>query len=351
MRIRALLGVCASLFLAGCAPVQSVKLATAAGPAITDASGRGHATGLVYHLPLMDFVLSVTVLDGGKKPTPKVTLSDPYPDLSSAYVLLPGRSQGTNANLDLGVDTNGLLTSTSITTTSAVGDILKNLAATVAVRNAQLLDFSLIQPESTPPKPATPVKPCMTAGTYVSIVSLRDFRNGVQDFCGVTFRLDQTLRWTTVMAPADQDKVKARVYYRQLRPVRIIATLDENPQEHVAYLLLVPDPDQVSALAVPRTFFADNTTTMTFKNGMPTEYKPQANSEVLGALKMPADVIGAYFAAFGQVFSAFGDAKGKEAAAAKASVSLQAQQYKDELCLQALAAKDDHVISATCPSN
>lgn len=351
MRIRALFGVGASLFLAGCAPVQSVKLATAAGPAITDASGRGHATGLVYHLPLMDFVLSVTVLDGGKTPTPKVTLSDPYPDLSSAYVLLPGRSQGTNANLDLGVDTNGLLTSTSVTTTSAVDDILKNLAATVAVHNALPLALNLGKSEAPPPKPATPAQPCMTAGTYVSIVSLRDLRARAEDFCGVTFRLDPTLKWATVMAPADQDKVKARVYYRQLRPVRVIATLDENPQEHVVSLLLIPDPDQVSALAVPRTLFADNTTTMTFKNGMPTEYKPQANSEVLGALKLPADVIGAYFAAFGQVFNAFGDAKGKEAAATKASIGLQTQQYKDELCLQALAAKDDHVISATCPSN
>lgn len=346
MRIRALLCVSASLVLTSCAPVQSVKLKTTA----SDSTGEGPSTGLVYHLPLMDFVLSVTVADGGKPPTPKVTLSDPYPDSSAAYVLLPGRSQGTNANLDLGVDANGLLTSTSVTTTSAVDDILKNLAATVAVRNSGLLSSVHGIQGVAPQIPVTPNKPCTTAGTYVSVVSLKEMSQP-HSICGVTFTLDSNEPWGTVLPPANQEKRQARVYYRQLRPVRITATLDENPQERIGYLLLIPDPSQVSALAVPRTFFADNTTAMTFKSGMPTEYKPQANSEVLGALKLPADVIGAYFGAFGQVFSAFGDAKGKEAAAAKAALGLQTQQYKDELCLQALAAKDEPVISATCPGN
>ncbi len=172
--------------------------------------------------------------------------------------------------------------------------------------------------------------------------------------CRVQFTILPQMYKTSPSAASDSAQGISGIYYRQLVPVIVTAQmLDSNDKaldETLAFMVMVPDRQQVSALEIPRNLFADNTTTITLNQGQPTNYSPQVNSEVLGLFKIPADVIGAYFGAFGKLFTSFGTAKAAETTGASSAAALKAEQYKIQLCLKALTAKVPSDISTYCPT-
>jgi hypothetical protein len=82
---------------------------------------------------------------------------------------------------------------------------------------------------------------------------------------------------------------------------------------------------------------------------MPTKYAPTTESEALAALKLPADVIGAYFGAVGNVFTAFSAVDKARTTAEADDAAVAFQQWKTEQCLAAIrASTDPAVIRAAC---
>lgn len=80
---------------------------------------------------------------------------------------------------------------------------------------------------------------------------------------------------------------------------------------------LLPDDSEFLFLPVPRTLFAAAETGHTLTDGIggPAPYKLTSDGEVLALLGLPATVLGTYFEALGQVFTAFSTRRTNETTA------------------------------------
>ncbi|MFC4761780.1 hypothetical protein [Dyella koreensis] len=322
------------------------------------------SSGLVYHLPLKLLKLQVTV--EGTKQTPDVLLSEAYGDPSSTYVLEVSRSQFGDNALDIGISEKGLLSTADAQTTSRADDVLKNVAS-LAASSALMAEHIKGIPKN---QTGVPSGKCIGDGIYSVLI---DVRSPGAALCEIEFQIiplgpDATLNRDDANNPVgNQDKHAADIctapdarpndcrqvngiYYRQFAPFQIIATRGNDDDNPSGFLVMAPDPRQVNMLPVPSSLFADNHTYIKLVDGMPIEYKPTVNSEVVGVLKIPADVIGAYFGAIGNLFKAFGDSKSAQASALGDVAALKLKQYKTDLCLKAIASRDDKSVSTACTS-
>ncbi|MFK2903009.1 hypothetical protein ISP17_03470 [Dyella ginsengisoli] len=344
-----------SLLASGCANIKSQRVN----------EGAAGYDGLIYHLPLKDIRLSVTVADDSqgsgatKIYTPNVEAGEAYPDMSSSFLMTISRSEFGSNSLEISVSTSGLLSVSKSTSTSAVDDIAKSIASSMASRRLDLF-FNLGRIV------ASPDQSCPVSGVYSRLVTFDELKKSDQNLCGFDFHV--TSNASRLPSPTINDvaplpnggvagnamalgRVYSGIYYRQAIPVHIEATQASLRQLVRGFIVFIPDENAVYKLPVPRNFFANNSTNITLSDGMPTGYNPQKNSEVLGLFKIPADVIGAYFEAFGKLFTAFGDAKKSEAAASANVAYLQLQESKTQLCLKAIAANDADGIKASCPTS
>ena len=64
-------------------------------------------------------------------------------------------------------------------------------------------------------------------------------------------------------------------------------------------------------------------------------------ARLVSLLNLPADVIGAYFSAVGQVFDSFKSNDTKEATALSESLDLELTKQKYEACIAAIEAKEE----------
>ena len=95
---------------------------------------------------------------------------------------------------------------------------------------------------------------------------------------------------------------------------------------------------EVTRRGIERTAFSDNKTDFTFVDGMLTDYVQDADSDLIGLLKLPADVIQAYFSAVGAMFTKKKDLSETEKDYLSAIQSLELQKLKTEGCLAAIQA-------------
>ncbi len=104
------------------------------------------------------------------------------------------------------------------------------------------------------------------------------------------------------------DKARPGIFYRQDRSYMVTAELQgKNGTILFNKTAVVRSPSESKTLFLPvsRSFFADSTATFKLVDGVPTDYGQDDKSELVGALIVPAKVIGAYFAAAGEFFTAF----------------------------------------------
>ena len=73
-------------------------------------------------------------------------------------------------------------------------------------------------------------------------------------------------------------------------------------------------------------------------------YNQVTDSELVGLLKLPSDIVSAYFAAVGALFNNFSSTDEAKTKALAASLKLELEQKKHEACLRAIAAKDEQAI-------
>jgi hypothetical protein len=276
-------------------------------------------------MPKRDFVVTIKVEDKNVK---EVTLgvTEAYPDVSKPYLLRYGRNPLGKNTLDVGVTPAGLLTSTKSTTVSGVSTALQNLATSVTQIDGLKMNV----------QPSRGAVPCS---------------NGIHKFvfhskgkvqtppCGVDVSIDAIDALPTGSGHSNSAKVEhAGVYYRLNLPYKMKATfVDKNRDAYnVETILLSPSESTTFFLPASSTFFSNSSAEFGFVDGIPTKFGLDTDGEVVALFKLPADVIGAYFAAVGALFENFSKKYKYEAEAQAGKLSVELAKKKYEMCTAAI---------------
>ncbi|MBT0964231.1 hypothetical protein [Denitromonas iodatirespirans] len=297
--------------------------------------------GLVYYMPKRDFIVTIEVEKPDKsiERIKAITLdvTDAYPDLEHAFVLKHHNSAINTHTSHYRVTTSGLLDGAASSDVKsnfgAAGDALGGLIGTITTKTVSVTD-------------TTPKAPC-TAGTHIFTGEREEISK--LGPCGLTLTI------TPLGHEADDAQAMAQknlavgsaegIYYRQALPYRMqLSGVFGNQHVDKARIVFNPTGAPIQSLEVASGLFADSQSTWNFDNGSPKESKVVTNGEVVGVLVLPAKVIGAYFKAVGEVFSAFSATDSAEAKALGARTTLEMAKLKSEACIKAIEAKDEDLI-------
>lgn len=286
--------------------------------------------GLVYFLPKKDVLVTLTVA-GGKLTGVTMVATAAYPDRSAAFELTHS-SNGLAKNVTSFEVRNGLLTSTTGAMTSGVSDALKNLAAS----SAQIGGTRSATDTGDP-------KVCGNDGNHVYRIPSTETGRKI---CGIDITIEQLAPTLPAISAstAEQFDVKQNrpgIYYRQVEGLLVVA---QGQGLNAASIIHVP-ASPTYFLPAGRSFFANGGAEISLEEGVPTKFKRDSDNEVVALLKLPADVIAAYFSAVGGIFDAFKTSDSKETAALQESLTLESAKQKYAVCLSAIKAADDELIS------
>lgn len=292
--------------------------------------------GISYFMPRRDIVVTLVVEGGERKIS--VEPGGVYADQSAEYVLRYHRNMVGKNDLKLTVTNQGLLQTSAAVTTSSLTDALKNLASAVAWTGPLPMMA-----------PAPPALPCAADGTYtynIPIVTPLP-ANACPAFCGLTCNI------TRLSSPGGgYSKAQAKnkgsspgIYYRQAIPY--LVTVSDGAQT-VPVLTSSPTDAPVRFAPISRALFTNSNSTVTLQDGMLTGYNQEADGELVALFKLPADVIGAYFAAVGNMLTSRNTALQNEKTYLETIRLLEQQRKTTDDCLKALADKDDDQIAKLC---
>lgn len=264
--------------------------------------------------------------------TVNVTTTPPYPDRSQAYWLQFGTNWLGKNTLNIGISPAGLLQSTKSTTEPGISDALTSLAR-VAAYSVALVDDK-------------DDDPCNkgTEGTYIYRIELPAESSGPH--CGFSVSAKE-IDFPDGRVPIARTPSRraSGIYYRQAIPY--VVTVERNGYTMTG-VLYSPSDSETYFLRARRTLFARNEAEFTFKDGMPTLYKQEADGELVALAKLPADVLGAYFGAIGEVFGQIAAKPTGEAELIQAQMNLEHARFRQEQCRTAIEANNTDVIAATC---
>lgn len=372
---------------AGCASIRSTKLPMEGDPKIATSGG------MVYYLPMQRLELTLTVSeqkpdtdDAGKKQEqatgagtkqqknrvgkqsaplaapPKlvrnITISESrvFGDPDGRYVAQYRRNHiGSNA-LKVTTNADGLLSGEgSGSTTSGVAEFLK------AAAGAHGTDFSF---SMTGPEITMEAKPnlCAKAGVYKWTFDAKLSSQTEQALmqCQIKVFVCNPGNSNEICAPigndppsqswkhANPEKYGRGYFYRQKRTFEIRAHDELRNSHQIFYASLVGRHSPTEYMPIPRTVFADTDWKVGFTDGIPTVYDIKAGGDVLGLIKLPAEVVKAYSEAV------LAGVKRKSGLAEEEVKSLQqlnalaAQQVKYEACRAAAQTRDEDKIKAAC---
>ena len=303
--------------LSACSSIKSIQ---------SPNKGTCSVEGLTYFMPKKDFLVTITIKE---KQITKIVLGTTasYPDLSTQYVLRHGGNVFGKNTLDVGVNEAGLLTSAKSTTVSNVGDAFKNLAATFG--QLGVLGMAALTDQA------------CTDGDH-SFVFKVPVPPGPHKACGIDINITkQTDSANVVPHSKTAKKEYSGIFYRQTIAYLITAV---GNGLNVASVVFSPSESETHFLPVSRTFFSNNEADFVFVEGIPTKYKQETEGEIVALLKLPADIIGAYFTAIGNVFDSFKSKDTKQADTLAESLKLEPMKKKYDACISAIKAGDDELI-------
>ena len=288
----------------------------------------GPNEGLVYFLPKKDVLVTLTVA-GGKVTSVTLGATAPYPDRQAAYMLTHS-TNGLAKNVTTLEIKNGLLTSTAGARSSGVADALKNLASS----SAGLTNREAVDPDAK--------SVCGADGNHTYRVASD---SNQAEFCGVTITITPLgtadAQMGTGGSPAPTGGARSGIYYRQVQGLLVVADGRGLNAASIVYIPAKP----TYFLPAGLSFFANNGAEITLEDGVPTKFKRDADGEVVALLKLPADVIAAYFTAVGGIFDAFKTRDNKESLALQESLKLELVKQKYVVCLAAVRSDDDELIT------
>lgn len=316
-------------------PVESLK------PGEVNQAGPAASEGLIYFLPRRDVLLTLTVVnkidgvpvDENHVSQVEIGTTQSYPDLARAYVLLYHKNAIGKNTLDVTVGENGLLTSAASTTKITLVEVLEKLAGVASV-SSRAEKINVRQPSRITCDP----------GTHTFILPIPYFGRP-EDTCGITVAVGPPAVTTGTDKSSDSQSSASRefpsapsgIYYRENLPYTVTVTGGTNGVSKAA-IVFSPNQSATHFLPISRTVFSDNNATLAFNNGVPVNYKEEVDGEAVALIKLPANIIGAYFGAMGRVFDAFKGRDEKEATALAQSLKLELAKQKFDACMAALRA-------------
>lgn len=305
------ISIIAGLALAACSSIESAR------------EPKAEFEGLSYYMPNKDFVATITIK--AKEPA-KVTFAETaaYPDLRQRYVMRFATNLVGKNTMNITVTEKGLLSTATSDTVAGISEALKNLAASLGTARGLGRTAAL---------PAT----CL-AGDHVFIFDATSIGGTA---CGVDISIKKLEVASDGQLPVAQSPVSG-IYYRQYEPYRLTAT---GSGTDVATILFSPSQSPTRLLPITQTLFANSHAEFAFTDGVPTKYNVNADGEAIALLKLPADVVSAYFAAVGSVLDAFKANDAKEAERLNAALKLQLAQQKYDACIAAIRANDTPTVT------
>jgi len=339
--------------------------------------GKEVSEGLTYFMPKKDIQITLNVNKDKKVTIVSVNAMPAYPDFTEYYVLKYKFNLFGENKLDVGINENGLLTSSKAIMTSKVNEALGNLAYSARTL-AGLMELD---------KPDKEIA-CPDEGNYIFM--MKHPYDETKELCGMKVKITQTDKdnfdkVNSFTSPESIPKLekytntieKSGVYYRQLVPYEILITKnvltrnkDSNPEEAIANgdepegevkpegtlpagtlrlatTLFLPS-SKTFFLPISKTFFADNSADFSFVDGMPTKYVQETKSEFAALFKLPGDIIGGFMKGLGAIFENFKTINTSQSEASAASLQNELIRYKTEMCLAAMKKDDKAYLNENC---
>nr|WP_082919269.1 hypothetical protein [Pseudomonas chengduensis] len=305
-----------ALFIAACSSISSIEKPS-------------EVEGLTYYMPKKDFVVTV-VVKGGNIEDVSLGVTPAYADMSTQYVLSHRSSVVGKNTLDVSVTDKGLLATSKSTTVSSLSEAFKSLATSYG-RLDKVLAVDAVPAD----------KACAKDGEHIFTYSVV---NSTETPCGLKVTIERLGGGSNVIGHSKSEgESHSGVFYRQNEPYKISVT---GNGLNFSSIVFSPSRSNTFFLPVSKTLFANNEAEFQFNDGVPEKYKQDVDGEAVALLKLPADVIGAYFGAVGSVFDSFKSNDQKESEAINASLSLEIAKKKYTACLEALNAGDKALVES-----
>lgn len=291
--------------------------------------------GLVYHLPKRDFLVTVT-REANKPPVVALSVTEPYGDLSTTYVVEHNSHLLAKNKLTVNVNEAGLLSTSKATTTIDLDGVAKAIGGLGGRTRASIV--------KSPIEKSAKLPECMAVGSHVFVIQVpgEDIpvcRPGPNaDPITVSIRplwATTPIKVETRTSPGTRD---SGLFYRMNRPYLMAAA---GPEVNAASLVMSPSESQTYFLPVTRGLFTTNDADFTFAQGIPTKYEQETDGELLALFKLPAKVLEEYFNAVGAALGKSKENDDKRTAALTASLKLEIEKKRVEACLEAIRTKND----------
>lgn len=281
--------------------------------------------GLVYYLPMRPIIAQVTVTGTAAQriETPSAGSASAVPDLSHRYFLTTMLNPISENKVSLSVSSAGLLQSANSTVTSGIVTILNNLAQAAGTVHglSENAEHLLEQPLTTAEAP--PTDNCQPGQTYNLIIWPGQASTG-GPLCGWTVSLSP-IPTSAATATEDIPAGGSGVYYRIEQPYLLTFTPSGGggPSDSESFIVTSPDESATYFLPIERTIFANNTVTLSMKDGELLSFDQDNTGELVGLTSIPASIIGAYFSAISKIIPERITAQNAQMAAAIARIQLQ----------------------------
>jgi hypothetical protein len=234
------------------------------------------------------------------------------------------------------VGSNGLLQSVGTVETSGVDAFAKALGTTLGTISGLAEGFRAVAPV-----PEVKAVPCANSQTYSRVIWPEDV-TAIKPICGLTVTVEKLGGKLPIVSTArveDYGNAQSGIFYKAEIPylVTVKAENADQGQQFIAY-----SPDEAPTLFAPlkKSFFADNTTTFTLTDGLLTKSESDVHGEITALILLPADFIGAYMTALGNIFTSL-----KTNATDKSGLALSNAQL--QACRAAIAANPVQGVSAS----
>jgi hypothetical protein len=334
-----------AFLLTGCAGLSSLPTPTDGDASLPDNTAKTNVSdpsdGLVYRLPRRSIVLTVTKASDTKSPdTVSLAPGDAEPDLSTRFLLrFPSNWLG-STHPDIVVTEKGLLSSATGDNKSGVDDVLTNLAKAAGMTSALLI--------SAPVHREPTHEDCKPGREYAVVVD-PDPTKAVEDSrCDYKISVaPRDLPHKVIYLKAHESDFSlsrelneggdAGVFYRQELPYKVTVT-DPSGKAMTEKVMYSPNNAPALFVRVDRSFFGNSKTALTFKDGLLTGYEGTTDGEIVGAAKIPADVLSAYFTAIGTMFQSKANNTQYEKTLLQNQEDLAVQKIHLEACKAAVAA-------------
>ncbi len=279
---------------------------------------------------------------------PSVDTIDATPDLSRRFILGYEENFVGKNHANIGVDTNGLLTTSNADTTSGIATIVQNIAK--AVGTASALEAALAL-KGTPPTTPPPAPQCQSGRAYSELFYPENTTSGTSGtLCGFSIKVTNLDGGTVNQSPPSTNNTRIPkpgetatqssqpgVFYKLNLPYLVHVT-DPGGKAETQFVAFSPDLAPIAFVPVTRTLFSNNQTQITLSEGTVTAVDATTEGELVALTELPADFISAYAAAVGQLFTAFGNNVQAQTTLINNQQSLAAAKVQQAACSSTIAA-------------